>query len=221
MSCARRSRSSAENGSSSRTSFGCAGDRARERDALRLAAGERARAPVREVPDAERVEQRLRLVGALGPRRPRACRTRRSAARSCAGTARGPGTRTTAGAGAPARRCRFARSSQTVSPSATRAAIRAASARRARARIVLLPEPDGPITHVMPGGHDSSTSSVNSPRVEPDACAARPLVSTRCDCSRRVSRFASVQQRDADDRRHERHVARAVLVARRTSAFIT
>ena len=41
-------------------------------------------------------------------------------------------------------------------------AIGHARAPRARARIVLLPEPDGPMMHVMPGGHVSSTSSANS-----------------------------------------------------------
>ncbi len=62
-----------------------AGERPGEADPLALAAGEAARPGVGEVGDAEALEQ---LVGARLARR-----RRRSGARSCAGTARTPGTR--------------------------------------------------------------------------------------------------------------------------------
>ena len=83
------------------------------------------------------------------------------------------------------RRCRAPRSSQTSSPSAMRPRSGTASP-ASTASTVLLPEPDGPITHVMPGGQRSSTSTLNSPRA---SCERARRAQPRC-WSRRVSRFA-------------------------------
>ena len=132
--CARRA---PRVGSSSSSTRRLARERARERDALALAARElrRACAPARWR-DAEALEQ---AVAAAAPRE-----ARRSARRSGAGRARSPGRRSRPSAPPAASRCRASVSSQTASP---QRAIRPRSGRDeagdARSTVVL-PAPDGP-----------------------------------------------------------------------------
>src|SRR3569623_3303247 len=103
----------------------------------------------------------------------------------------------------------FASSSQTSSPTATRP--RSGVARPASvASSVDLPEPDGPMMHVMPGGHAAFATSLNSPRTTSisNASSDTLVVVAPGDA------VGDVEDHDADQRRHDRHRARGVLVVR-------
>src|SRR4051812_44323132 len=99
------------------------------------------------------------------------------------------------------------RSSQTSSPSLI--VPRSGSASPASTESsVLLPEPERPITHVMPGGQRKSTSTPNSPR-RTENVATR---SATLEPPRQPVR--EHEQNDAEQRRRDRHVARRVLAQR-------
>ena len=88
-------RSRAASGSSSSSADGLVHQRARERDALLLAAGELRRAALGEVAHADDLEHLADRLGDLAPSGPCGCAARRPRCRtrSCAGTARTAGTR--------------------------------------------------------------------------------------------------------------------------------
>ena len=125
-------------------------ERARERDALALAAGERRRAAR---------SRGARSEAARGTRRRARCpRTRRSAARSCAGRARTPGRRARRAARPAAGRRRALASNQTSSPSAIRPRCGRTSPAIARSTDVL-PAPDGPTSATVRSTSSASSSS--------------------------------------------------------------
>src|SRR3569833_4787705 len=73
---------------------------------------------------------------------------------------------------------------------------------------VLLPEPDRPITQVMPGGQRRSTSTVNSPRRAVNVATRSAMLEPPGQPVRQHA------QHDAEQRRRDRHVARGVLAQR-------
>ena len=150
----RRLASRFENGSSSSTSDGRRRERARQRDALLLAAGQLVDEPLAGVGEPDELERlaHAALVG-LAPEPVADVRARRP----CAETARSPGRPSRSGAPRPARSGRRP----------TRCARRRRSRRHPAARgpaiirsVVVLPQPDGPSSaHVPPARTSRSTPS--------------------------------------------------------------
>ena len=133
--------------------------RARQRNTLALTAGDLLGIAVREVADAQQIQQRLHARADLALRRPlRACAHLQAKCDialppSCDGTARSAGTRSRRDARAPARRASSGRP-MTMSPESTNS--RPASTRSS----VVLPEPDGPSSaRNSPGATVSDTPS--------------------------------------------------------------
>ena len=129
------------------------GERAGERDALPLAAGERAGAAAEQRPELERVD---RGVDGRGGRRAR--RSGRCPRRSGAGRAPRPAARSRR-AGAPGRARRRARCRAAVSPADRDPPARAGRRPAIASSSDVLPAPDGPITAVTPAGSVAHTRS--------------------------------------------------------------
>ena len=174
-SCRRRSQrrsslrtlaSSAPNGSSSSSTLRLDGERARQRDALALAAGELVRVAVGEPVELHQLEQLRRPCAdrALGrPRRlaaARAGRTRRSRRSSCGRTARSAGTRS--------RRWRSRTSASVASsPWNSTLPVSGTSSPAMMRSSVVLPEPDGPSSATSsPAGMSRFRSSQTTVRAE-------------------------------------------------------
>ena len=180
--------SSAESGSSSSSTFGSDGQRARERHALLLAAGELVRVVVAVRPEPDELQQLVRAAPPARPRRRRAdaARTRRCRGPSCSGRGCRPGRRRPCRGDSPAPRDVAsvdddAPESGSSSPASERSA-------------VVLPQPDGPSSATISPGAISSVSPSRAWTARSTGAgraAARPRRRSRAD---RLGRRGGVHQ---------------------------